>query len=264
MKKIFAKIARLAAVIIVTALLSAVFTGAIQATLLTLIPGIPDSTLFNISGTLGIGFAAATLCLIIRYNSHLRFYRCPRRASATWSAAFIIFTLAACRIVLPGIWAYASAALGIAATESNNAFVAPLWEKVIFGVMIAPMAEELLFRKGLFSLLLRSFPAKWVIGITALMFAVIHGYNAEGFTSCLLAGTLFAIIMYRTGSIWLCIAAHMLCNLESLFYNHMEERLPSLIVNLDRHTTYCLPVFIAGLLIMLLSGAYILRREPRL
>ena len=263
MKKLLAKIGWLLAVIITVAILTLLFTGIIQTTMSALWGNLSEATLFGVSGTLGSGLTALAIWLIIRYNKHFGFYRCAKPKGKIWIVAFIVFTITTCRIVLPGIWAYVSYVIDVPATPIGNNTDEPLWQMIVFGVLLAPMLEELLFRKDLFSLLLKRFSMSWTIGLTALIFAAIHGYSLEGFVSCPLAGTLFAILMERTGSFWLCAIAHILCNLESLAYNLLEKDGTSLIVDLGGHTTYNIFIFSIGCIVMGCTLIYLIPKKSK-
>jgi len=267
MKKILKQLGWVIAIIAGVAVLTLLFTGIIQKGM-ELFAGrngivLSESMLYGISGTLGSGLAAIAIWLIIRNAKRLNFYHCPNPADSRWTAVFILFTLAVCRIVLPGIWAYLSCALGVKATPVGNAPDESIWQMILFGVILAPVFEELLFRKDIFSLLLKQFAMPATIAISAFLFAIIHGYSIEGFVSCLLAGCLFAILMARTGSLWACIVAHMTCNLESLCYNTLENSGCSLIVSLNGHTTYGWGIFAAGTAAAILCAYYLWKSEHR-
>ena len=207
------------------------------------------------SGHPGLPLGCAELAAIL-YGEVLK----HNPADSKWIAAFIVFTFAVCRIVLPGIWAYASSALGVQAAPVGNAPEESMWQMILFGVILSPVLEELLFRKDIFSLLKMRFSRSWTVWLSSLLFAAVHGYSVEGFVSCLVAGGLFAILMARTGKLLPCILAHVLCNLESLYYNTAKSG-NALIVNLNEHTTYNVYIFAAGLLVMALSGVYLYRRN---
>ena len=69
--------------------------------------------------------------------------------------------------------------------------------------ILAPLAEEMVFRGAILRTLLSAFgkQRRWLaIGITALLFAVIHGNLAQGFGAFFL-GLLIGWMYYRTGSI---------------------------------------------------------------
>lgn len=266
MKKLLKQVGWLIVIILGVAILTLIFTGIIQKGMVFFADRrgvvLSESLLYGISGTLGSGFAAIAVWVIIRYAKRLSFYLCSNPVDSKWTAVFILFTFAVCRIVLPGIWAYASYALGVEATPVGNAPDDSVWQMILFGVILAPVFEELLFRKDIFSLLKMRFSLSWTVVLSSLLFAAIHGYSVEGFVSCLVAGGLFAILMARTGKLLPCIIAHVLCNLESLYYN-TNESANSLIVNLNGHTTYNAYIFAAGLLIMVLNGIYLLNFVQR-
>lgn len=263
MKKILKQIGWLIAIIVGVAIFTLLFTGLIQKGM-EFFAGrngvvLSESMLYGISGTLGSGLAAIAIWFIIRYSKRLNFYYCFNPADSKWTAVFILFILAVCRVVLPAIWTYTSYALGVEATPVGNAPDESVWQMILFGVILAPVFEELLFRKEIFSLLKMRFSLPWSVGLSALLFAAIHGYSAEGFVSCLIAGCLFAILMARTGKLFPCIIAHMLCNLESLYYNLTESTNP-LIEDLNGHTTYNVYVFATGFLVMAICGIYLFNK----
>jgi membrane protease YdiL (CAAX protease family) len=260
MKKILKQIGWLIAIIAGVAILTLLFTGLIQKGMEFFVERngivLTESTLYGVSGTLGSGLAAIAIWFIIRYAKRLNFYHCSNPSDSTWTAVFSLFILAVCRIVLPGIWAYASSALGVEAAPVGNAPDESIWQMILFGVLLAPVLEELLFRKDIFSLLNMRFPLSWSVGLSAFLFAAIHGYSAEGFVSCLIAGILFAVLMARTGKLMPCVIAHILCNLESFYYNTTESTNP-LIVTLNGHTTYNIYIFAFALIGSVICGVYL-------
>lgn len=267
MKKLLKRIGWLIAIIVGVAILTLLFTAIVQK-IMELIAeknglALSEDVLYGISGTLGSGLAAIAVWIIIRYSKRLSFYHCSNPAGIKWTTVFILFILAVCRIVLPGIWAYTSYLLGVKATPIGNAPDESIWQMMLFGVILAPIFEELLFRKDIFSLLKMRFSMSWTVGLSAILFAAIHGYSAEGFVSCLLAGILFAILMARTGQLLPCVIAHVLCNLESFYYNTTEAT-NSLIVNLNGHTTYNAYIFTAGLIVTVMCGMYLYKKMFRL
>lgn len=266
MKKLLKQIGWLIAIIVGVAFLTLIFTAIIQKGMAFFVEkngvALSESTLYGVSGTIGSGLAAIAIWLIIRYTKRLKFYQCRYPADSRWTAVFIVFILAVCRVVLPAIWTYASYALGAEATPVGNAQDESIWQMILFGVILAPVLEELLFRKDIFSLMKMRFSLSWTVGLSALLFAAIHGYSVEGFVSCLVAGCLFAILMARTGKLLPCIIAHILCNLESFYYNTTESANP-LITNLNGHTTYNAYIFSAGVVVMIMCGMYLYNSHKR-
>lgn len=99
-----------------------------------------------------------------------------------------------------------------------------LWQDVFFPILSAPIFEELLFRKGLYSLVRQRFGKKFSVLICTLVFAAIHGYSLQGFCACLVGGLCFMLIYVSTGNIWYSITAHMVCNLDSAVFNALEDK----------------------------------------
>ncbi len=80
----------------------------------------------------------------------------------------------------------------------------------IFSVIIAPVVEELVFRKFLIDKL-RVYSEKNVILLSGLSFALMHG-NVEQFFYAFFIGLLFAFIYVRTGKIRYTITLHFIMN----------------------------------------------------
>lgn len=250
MKPFFKKAGWLLGVIFAATLLTLLFTGIIQTIMKALWPDMPEDSLMGISGTLGAGMAAIVLWAVIRWNRHLRFYRPAAPTGLMDTVVFIALIITVCRVVFPGVLAYLLSYIGAAPASSGSHSDEPLWQMILFGVILAPALEELLFRKDLFSLFVKRISMRWTIGLTALIFAAIHGYSLEGFLSCLMAGVLFAILMARTGSLTACVVAHSLCNLEALGYNTLERTGSSLIVQLEGYSSYSPLILAAATLVM--------------
>lgn len=95
---------------------------------------------------------------------------------------------------------------------------------IVLGVVIAPVSEELLFRTGIYSFIRTKANKSSAIIISSLVFAALHMYNPVNFLSCLVAGTVFAIIYDKTGNIWYSIVAHAFCNLNAYVLNNLERQ----------------------------------------
>ena len=79
-------------------------------------------------------------------------------------------------------------------------------------VVLAPVFEEIIFRGVLYG----SLRARWGVGpsivVSALVFALAHGYGSAGFASVFLSGALWAWSYERTRSLLPSMAAHMANN----------------------------------------------------
>ncbi len=82
---------------------------------------------------------------------------------------------------------------------------------VLMAAVVAPLAEEIFFRGYLYGVL-RKYGGRWAaIGVTALLFAAIHG-NVIGFVPLVLLGVAFALAYELTGSLWTNILMHAVFN----------------------------------------------------
>lgn len=83
---------------------------------------------------------------------------------------------------------------------------------VIFvAVLVAPVAEEFLFRGYFYGVLRQCSGRWWALGISTLVFAGIHGH-LPSFAGLALLGLLLAVIYERTGSLWVPIVMHSIFN----------------------------------------------------
>ena len=78
---------------------------------------------------------------------------------------------------------------------------------LIGAVFVAPFCEEIFFRGYMFAGFLRGMNV-WLATIaSALLFALVHG-DIGSFAPLLVIGLVLAVIRWRTGSIWPCMALH--------------------------------------------------------
>lgn len=90
-------------------------------------------------------------------------------------------------------------------------------------LLVAPIAEELLFRGWAYAFLERVYSTRWVVIITSVVFAAMHYEYAIAaanwmqsvpnalFYVCM--GLALGYVRYRTGSVIMCVGAHFLSNL---------------------------------------------------
>lgn len=87
-----------------------------------------------------------------------------------------------------------------------------LWEQILFGCIVAPFAEEFLFRGFLFT----GFSTAWkpVTAATAssLIFSLMHGYSPAGTVLIWCFGMLMCALYRRTGTLLVPMAVHALTN----------------------------------------------------
>lgn len=93
-----------------------------------------------------------------------------------------------------------------------------LWLYVIYALLVAPVAEEFLFRIALYPYLKKTM--NWIpaMFLTAVSFGAIH-MTATHLVTATLFGVLLVLIMERTGCIWITIACHIFYNMAVLLVN---------------------------------------------
>ncbi len=107
---------------------------------------------------------------------------------------------------------------------ADTAEANPMWAIVLFMVILAPILEELFFRKLVIDRLHRygDIPAILVSGV---LFGLIHGNFSQFFYAALL-GMVFGMIYCRTGRLRYTIFLHMFINFfGSVYVLLMQERL---------------------------------------
>ena len=82
---------------------------------------------------------------------------------------------------------------------------------LIGAVFIAPVCEEIFFRGFFFAGLLRGMSVIWAALLSTVVFTIVHG-DIGSAVPLFAIGLMLAVIRWRSGSIWPCIALHMLNN----------------------------------------------------
>ncbi len=84
---------------------------------------------------------------------------------------------------------------------------------ILYGCLLAPLIEELVFRGFLFSAFANRWPVPRAALFSSLIFAAVHGYSWSGFVTVTAYGMLFCGLFRRTGSLWPGMIAHALINM---------------------------------------------------
>lgn len=171
----------------------------------------------------------------------------PRRAVAYVVAAYLT------SLVVNAVW---FAALGISQDDSKltdqlgaDASTLAAVGVAILTCVLAPVAEEVLFRGYLFPALRNRIGLRWAVGATGALFGLIHAGSAPvGFLPPLAVfGALLCLVYVRTGSLYPCIALHCLNN--SIAYG----------VSID--WDWQIPIVFVGSLTLLGAAAVAVRRR---
>lgn len=96
------------------------------------------------------------------------------------------------------------------------------WAMLLWVGLVAPVAEELIFRGLIFRRLADYMRIGWAIGLSAFLFGIYHG-NVIQFLYAGLLGACFAYCYYRLGSIWAPILLHMGANCWSVVLTYLSS-----------------------------------------
>ncbi len=101
-----------------------------------------------------------------------------------------------------------SRVLEIVGGAHSNGFGPEAIMLVVSALLLAPIAEEWLFRGLLFRRVSQRSGRGLAYAISAIAFAAVHG-NPAGFVVYLWLGLVFAMVLERTGRLWAAAAVHM-------------------------------------------------------
>lgn len=118
-------------------------------------------------------------------------------------------------MVLPEAWleSYAEASAGISDGGVTG---------VIAVVLVAPVAEEFIFRGLIMTRLARAMPGWLAAALAAAIFGVCHGHPVW-FAYAFVLGMVFGLMDLRLGSIWPSILAHMVFNAIGQVFGTLPE-----------------------------------------
>ena len=184
-------------------------------------PGLPGEPVFlwaaSVLGAYGLGIPAA--CLVLRGR------RPPRpRPAARWGRSASVAPLGRLReaglsqngatLLLTGLLGRLRGAAVVNPVESIGLYPLPL--QLLLAGLIAPAAEELLFRRLLLRRL-RPYGERFALVASALCFGLFHG-NLNQFFYAFLLGLVLAELALSTGCLWQAVLLHALVNLFSILW----------------------------------------------
>lgn len=107
----------------------------------------------------------------------------------------------------------------------------PFWLSCVLSLIVAPFAEELLFRGVLLDVIARKHP---IVGlfVSSFVFAFFHGTLLHMYAGFIM-GFLFGLIYLQTGRLFLSMVAHMFNNALTLFFiTHLTPfvNLPTVVI----------------------------------
>lgn len=143
----------------------------------------------------------------------------PRRPMSPWSVGKLYMTALglvylANYLTLAITWLIEWLPGGTVTNPVDSLAAYPTVLNLLLGCVIAPVSEEVLFRKLLLDRL-RPYGDKFAILASALCFGLFHG-NLSQFFYAFAVGALFAYVVLRTGCLWQTMLLHALVNGTSL------------------------------------------------
>lgn len=105
------------------------------------------------------------------------------------------------------------------AIDIFSATTSPWWRLIfiVVAVILAPMAEELVFRAGFFRFVRTRLPRWAALALPACVFAAMH-LHLPSFAQLATLGIVFSLAYERTGKIGTAIVAHALFNLHTVLF----------------------------------------------
>ncbi|MGN6151056.1 MAG: lysostaphin resistance A-like protein [Lysobacteraceae bacterium] len=192
--------------------------------------GVPGP-LAQVASTFAAMGAAALALLLWRRRPSAQAWRqslAAARQPATWGLALLAAAITGALVVAIGLAANAS---GLHPDPSNDAVIRALVRQHplllwLFVAGLAPMYEEVLFRRGIYGRFAEAGRPRLGVAISAALFAFAHeipgtgdGGVADGlvlWSAYAVMGAVFAWTYRRTGTLWSAILAHALHNALSL------------------------------------------------
>lgn len=100
------------------------------------------------------------------------------------------------------------------ARETRMGFTLPRWLDVLTLLAVLPILEELVFRGAIISGLRKLSLGFWPAAVvSSALFAAIHlPTTVHGALHFSALGLLLSLVLYKTGKLWWCIAAHAAFN----------------------------------------------------
>ncbi len=122
----------------------------------------------------------------------------------------------------------------------------------VSSLLIAPIFEELFFRKFLFKKLLERNKISIAIIISSLCFSAIHFETPSSLISTFIFGVIACIVYFRTKNIWYTIGMHFLNNLFAMLYVIYGESFFQWVNGLNFGFIYWV-LFVSGILVTTLG-----------
>lgn len=182
---------------------------------------IAEDMLYHVSGSSGVAIAGIICAVYVKKKRYVEYVGEVQPLNVKRVTIYTGLVLCVCQVLSYAVTTMLFA--NVFPMEQVQVQTSITWVDVVFAMIMAPIFEELLFRMSFYSLLCRRFRRESSIVICAVTFAVIHGYQLQGFLACLVAGLTFTLLFDKTRNIWYCIIAHAFCNLFVSVGNVLEN-----------------------------------------
>ena len=203
--------------------LCVVLGGVVLHTVLIQTLGDQSDVLWNLlvpGGAFSVGLIVGALVAALGLPAAPRQDASLPRATLLGAKAFLIIIAVA--LASSFLWRVVLKILGIDAPQQEliDHFVradspGPLLALSFVAIILAPVAEEIVFRAGLFRYLLGRVPRWIALVLPAVIFAALHD-NLASFFPLVVLGVFFALAYERTGRLIVPIVAHALFNLNTI------------------------------------------------
>ena len=247
----FKKILKFIGIMLATGVVLIGATKIFQVVMELLPLNLTEDQLMGYSGTLGI-FAAAVFIAVLSFKRGWckdlkeRKFKMDHRV-----IPIILFVVAIVQVVLNSSLALIFSKLCPLVPEVNPSST---MIDYIFSIALAPVCEELMFRYGIYGALRHSFNKKLSMIISAVMFALIHGYQLQAFILCFAVGFALACVFEKTGNIWYSISVHAALNAFVSLTNHLVKKGIPFYTEVNGYVIDHIAVIIAAIVIAVITG----------
>ena len=172
----------------------------------------PEGAVSLVPAVLGTGAGGlVTVAFIVARASlsGLGFVATSRRwvlLSVAWMGGFLSISM---------LWGLALQALGVASQQEIGLVVMESWPSaeavlmISYGVLMAPLVEEVLFRGFLLPPLVHRMGERGGIMVTAVLFGMMHIADPQAVPPLIVLGAILGWLRVRSGSLWPVLALHV-------------------------------------------------------
>ena len=95
------------------------------------------------------------------------------------------------------------------------------WLDHAYGIIIAPIAEEMMFRFGLYNIVSKRVGKTASLIFTSVIFTMLHGFRLDTLIEIFAASVVYTMIYELTGNVWYNIICHMMSNAFTSIVNEL-------------------------------------------